>query len=395
MKRFIALVLSLLICFEGSFSQDVIKTMLRLPDTGQNTSYTNTFGEDNDYTFFAPFFVQNNNGTVTDTITSLMWQKGDGGEMTIENALKYADTLTLGGYTDWRLPNPHEAFSILNHQNSNPSLDLNVFTSTGAEYWWTSVKQVNDSTKVWATNAGGGIGNHPKSETISAGGTKKFHARAVRETIPHSVLVSQYLDNGDGTITDLLTNLIWQKMPYSDTLSWEQALAYADTLTLAGASDWRLPNIKELQSINDETVINPSINKNFFSITAANKYWSSTTLPNQTTKAWYLNTQFGITTYDYKTLRHQLICVRTKQSVSSSVYAASKQSNRVFPNPFKTAIQLLNTTEVQSVSLYNAQGIIVYEGANIQEQNFESLPAGTYFLKINQPEVHLFQLIKE
>jgi hypothetical protein len=110
------------------FSQSVLKTMKRLPDTGQNTSYTGTFGEDNDYSINTPFFIDNGNGTVTDTITGLIWQKSDGGEMTIENATTYCSNLILGSETDWRLPNAHELFSIMNLQYSNPSLDASVFT---------------------------------------------------------------------------------------------------------------------------------------------------------------------------------------------------------------------------------------------------------------------------
>lgn len=98
--------------------------MKRLPDTGQKLSYTNTFGEDNDYIINSPFYINNNDGTITDTITGLMWQKTDGGEMTFENALSYTDTLTLGGFNNWRLPNAHEAFSILNLQSNNPALDV-------------------------------------------------------------------------------------------------------------------------------------------------------------------------------------------------------------------------------------------------------------------------------
>jgi hypothetical protein len=162
--------------------------MRRLPDTGENTSYTSTFGEDNDYNFNTPFFIINANGTVTDTVTQLMWQQTEGAEMTYANAKIYCDTLTLGGYTDWRLPNAHESFSILNHQYANPSLDLTVFSPTSAEYWWTGTLQSNDSNKVWVTNAGGGIGNHPKTETISAGGSKRFQVRAVRDiTIPQMI----------------------------------------------------------------------------------------------------------------------------------------------------------------------------------------------------------------
>jgi len=280
-----------------------------LPDTGETTSYTTTFGEDNDYSINIPSFTNNGNGTITDNITGLMWQQTDGGEMTIENAVTYCNNLTLGGYSDWRLPTPIEAYSILNHQNVNPAINTTYFTLTAAEYWWTSTFQVGDATKVWCTNAGGGIGNHPKSETISAGGTKKFHVRAVRTVITPKI-ITRFTDNGNGTITDNLTQLIWQKVPNTTALTWEQALNYAENLSLAGATDWRLPNIKELQSLNDETLINPSINTNYFTGIGVKNYWSSTTLPNQTTKAWYWNTQFGITTYDTKTNTDYVICVK-------------------------------------------------------------------------------------
>ena len=304
----------MLFCAILSFAQSTTKTMKRLPDTGETTSYTNTFGEDADFNIYPPFFLINGNGTITDTVTGLMWQQVDGGEMTIENATIFCDTLTLGGYTDWRLPTAHEAFSIQNMQYANPSLNTSVFPVTGAEYWWSSNRQANDATKVWCTNAGGGIGNHPKSETISAGGTKKFHVRAVRGIFIPELIANHFTENGNGTITDNVTNLVWQKIHSTDSLTWEQSLTYADTVTTGGYTDWRLPNIKELQSINDENLINPSINNTFFSNVGVNKFWSSTSLPNQTAKAWYLSTQFGITTYDAKTVKHYIYCVRGDQT---------------------------------------------------------------------------------
>lgn len=290
--------------------QSVTKTMKRLPDTGQESSFTNTFGEDHDYSINKPFFLQNGNGTVTDTITGLMWQKTDGGEMTVENAAIYCDTLTLGGYTDWRLPNCHELYSILNHNRVNPAMDINNFTTTTAEYWWSSQRQNNDPTKVWATNAGGGVGNHPKAETISAGGNKRFHVRAVRDVNPTST-ITHFTNNGNGTVTDNLTGLMWVQAPASDTLNWENALTTAESLSFAGYDDWRLPNIKELQSINDESIANPSVSATYFSIGNNRQVWSSTTLVNQPTQAWYLQTKFGITTYSPKTSRLYVMFVRT------------------------------------------------------------------------------------
>jgi len=374
-------------------AQTVYKSMLRLPDTGQIVSYTTTFGEDNDFNIYPPLFIQNNNGTVIDSITGLVWQKLDGGEMTIENATIYCDTLTLGNYNNWRLPNAHEAFSILNHQLVNPALNVQVFTTTAAEYWWTSDRQANDSSKVWATNAGGGIGNHPKSETISAGGPKKFHVRAVRDAIAPVAIPNQYTDNGNNTITDHLTDLIWQKAPFSDSLSWEQSLTYADTLTTAGFNDWRLPNIKELQSLNDETRINPSINSTYFNVTNVNKYWSSTTLPNQTAKAWYLNNQFGITTYDNKTVKHNLICVRSNQS-STAISTAKSITQSLFPNPFSNYLRIINSTGNEILELINLTGSVIYSGQNIEMHDFSQLENGIYFLRIIDNSITTIKLIK-
>ena len=222
--------------------------MAALPDTGQVASLSTLPGEDSDYAVNPPTYKDNGDGTVTDKVTGLMWQQVDGGEMTWEQAAAYADSLTLGGYSDWRLPFSKELFSLMDEGTINPALNTDYFPTSTAEYWWSSDAAVDNATKVWVTNAGGGIGPHPKTETISAGGTKRFHVRCVRD--PAATGATQFsgnlTDNGDGTVTDNHTGLVWQQAE-SATMTWEQALAYAESLTLGGHSDWRLPNIKELQ----------------------------------------------------------------------------------------------------------------------------------------------------
>jgi hypothetical protein len=371
----------------------VSKTMKRLPDTGQTISYTSTFGEDNDYNINIPTLINNNNGTITDTVTGLMWQALDGGEMKIENAILYCDTLNLAGYINWRLPTAQENFSILNLQNANPALSTTYFVNTGAEYWWTSERQANDTNKIWCTNAGGGIGNHPRTETMSAGGTKKFHVRAVRDiAIPISI-PSHFIDNGDSTITDNLTNLIWQKYPNINIQNWEQALLYSENLVLANATDWRLPNIKELQSLNDENVIQPSVTAPYFQNIGVKKYWSSTSLPNQITKAWYWNTAFGITTYDEKINSNYVICVRTKSQITVGLTELNIENKaQVYPNPFNDFIKIKNRSRAEKAILTDIQGQVVYQGKEIEKQNFIDLPKGVYFLKT---ESEIFKLIKE
>ena len=377
-----------------SFAQSIQKTINLLPDTGQTGSYTSTFGEDNDYNINVPSYINNGNSTITDNITGLMWQQADGGEMTIENAIIYADNLILGGFSDWRLPTPIESFSILNHQNNNPAIS-NIFTASTAEYWWTNKFQVGDATKVWSTNAGGGIGNHSKLETISAGGVKKFHAKAVRDVTTPTTISNHFTDNGNGTITDNLTQLVWQKVSNPNLFTWENALVYAEGLNLATASDWRLPNIKELQSLNDETVSNPSVNTTFFPTIGVHNYWSSTSLPNQTSKAWYWSTIFGVTTYDTKTNTNFVICVRGIPVVLAINEVDLKSKIKVFPNPFSSNITIKNANGNETFILYNQLGQEVFSGKNIEQKDFTYLQSGVYFLLIKDSYLKTFKVIKE
>jgi hypothetical protein len=284
-------------------------SLLKLPDTGQTVDATSTFGEDSDYTINPPSYKDNGDGTITDQVTGLMWQKVDAGETAWDNAVAKAGAVNTGGYTDWRLPTPTELFSIMNHNNGNPAaLNTTYFPSNpagAAEYWWTTDIYGADATKVWCVNAGGGLGPKPKSETLSAGGTFRYHARYVRGAKPGNG--HNYVNNLDGTITDLDTGLMWTQVPGAAT-TWTGALTWAENLTLAGYSDWRLPNIKELQTLVDYTFTTATtaaaavvpVNRVLFptSTTPAAAYWSSTALRgggNQApTSAWLV--EFGVTT---------------------------------------------------------------------------------------------------
>ncbi len=88
-----------------------------------------------------------------------------------------------------------------------------------------------------------------------------------------------YIDNGDGTVTDTGTGLMWQQSRAPSTYTWELALNYCENLILnndgqwtvgtgnaSGAkhSDWRLPTAKELESIVDTTRYDPTINTLYF-----------------------------------------------------------------------------------------------------------------------------------
>ena len=293
--------------FKGAAA--VTWSMLKLPDTGQTTHYATVFGDDADYTRNAPSFVNNNDGTINDLVTGLQWQQTDGGEMARDAAPSYCTSLTLAGRNDWRLPTVKELFSIQAHNALNPALNQAYFTKTAAEYWWASDLRADDTTRAWATNAGGGAGAHPKSETISGGGTKRFHARCVRTPGSGLNLTEIFKNNGNNTITDNRTGLTWQQADAGTLMTWEEAIAYAESLSLGGFDDWRLPNIKELVSLNDEARVRPSLNA-LFATPASNLFWSSTTQFNQTPNAWTVDFTFGISSYNQKTDKLRVRCVR-------------------------------------------------------------------------------------
>lgn len=390
------LVLSLF--FTKVHGQSSKKTMFKFPDTGLQTSFTNTYGEDHDYTINPPLYKSYSKDIVVDSNTLLMWQKTDGGEMSIEFARKYCDTLTLGGFTDWRLPTALEAYSLITIQKTPPAINTTYFTNTGAEYWWTSEIQVGDTNKIWVTNAGGGIGNHSKLETLSSGGTKKFHVRAVRNT--YSTMVNQRFSVINNLVFDSLSSLIWIQIPDTTLKTWEEALRYAENFNTGSIDNWRLPNIKELQSLVDLNTSNPSIRKSVFPTAVIGQFWSSTTTPNQIDKAWYLDTRFGITTYALKTVQKKCWLVSSAQQTNGyhSIYNNSSNSI-VYPNPncgefylqlpeLNTAAESeneINSTKNYCLKIFLPNGLLVNEITINNPKmpiTLNPIAAGNYILEI-------------
>lgn len=121
----------------------------------------------------------------------------------------------------------------------------------------------------------------------------------------------QYLDNGDGTISDLATGLMWEKLVDDGSVhdkdngyTWSDALGRITAINLAefaGYDDWRLPNVRELMTIVDHGSGNPVIAAAFHSgcaggcgfatcaCTRDSSYWTSTTRADITNEAYYVH----------------------------------------------------------------------------------------------------------
>ncbi len=267
-------------------------------DTGQTTCYDNTsvitapskghafYGQDAQYDGHAPGYTDNGDGTVTDNVTGLMWQQDPGEKMTLDEAMAKAETFNLAGYTDWRLPTIKELYSLILFSGKDPSGVTGTDTSGltpfiddvfDFEYGdpssgeriidaqfasssiYTSTTMDGNDTMFGVNFADGRIKGYPCS-AMPGGRTKTFFVLYVRGNTGYGT--NQFVDNGDGTITDTATGLMWMQedsghlgagSSMDGALNWEQALNFAENLTYAGYDDWRVPDTKELESIVDYT----------------------------------------------------------------------------------------------------------------------------------------------
>ncbi len=283
--------------------------VIELPQTGQTTCYDSSgnvincagTGQDGDIQAGVdwpdPRFKDNEDGTITDNLTGLMWLK-DGncfGSATWEDALNIIADFNsnsvnyncqdyTANYSDWVLPNINELKSLINADEPNMATWLNNvgFINVQIEKYWSSTTYIYntaqkwavsmdygfidsrdkgyDFIKVWAVRAGAlGVISIPKtgqniSYTTDDDGDLK---RGVDWPSP------RFTDNGNGTVTDNLTGLIWlMDANCFGAKTWEDALNTIEDFNnnptnyncqsyTEPYSNWNLPNYNELYSLID------------------------------------------------------------------------------------------------------------------------------------------------
>lgn len=125
---------------------------MHVPDIGQTTSYTNTFGEDHDYSINAPFYTDNGDGTITDNVTGLIWQKQDDGVglYWTDNFNTYCESNAAGlPGTGWRLPTAFELITIVDYDHNNPAINSQYFKNTKSWFYWSSSTLANGQAGAW------------------------------------------------------------------------------------------------------------------------------------------------------------------------------------------------------------------------------------------------------
>lgn len=281
-----------------------------IPDTNQGSCFNNKtviscsktgeefFGQDGNFFGATPQYLDNKDGTVSDLVTNLTWQKAHNSKrLSYYSAKQVCENLDLGNRQDWRLPTIKELFSLADFRGAVGGkyfLDSNYFDLQlpdssilkGDRYTTHETKMMGQT---WSSTIY--TGKHFGREGVEAAFFFNFLDGHIKQAPTNSRMSlfyrcvagkkwgeNSFIDNKDGTISDNFSQLQWQKSDDGISRNWQQALQYCQDLKLGGFEDWRLPNVKELQSIVDYSKSSPALNTDFFKISDPKSwFWSSTT----------------------------------------------------------------------------------------------------------------------
>ena len=411
------------------------------------------YGQDAGYKGNQPSYTNNNDGTISDNVTGLMWEQDMGEKISYDAAFEKAANSTLGGYTDWRVPTIKELYSLIlftgivkGETAKIPFIDTDYFNQPlgniavgereiDAQTWSATEyvgKTMNANATVFGVNfIDGRIKGYPKIKPQS-GAANTMYFRMVRSNENYGI--NNFVDNEDGTISDLATGLMWQTADDGVARNWEEALAYSEALVLGGNTDWRLPNAKELQSIVDYTrspqTSNSAAIDPLFTCTEINDpdgnsgqypfYWTGTTHldginpysgaayvafgegqgkindnlmdvhgagcqrsdPKSGNKAEY--PQFwgpqGDVRYDYNYVR----CVRDISTVTS-IKDIFNNDVKIYPNPVSNVLTIKGNSAITKVEITNLSGSILlslFSNEKAFDINFNNFTEGLYFVNI-------------
>ena len=281
---------------------------------------------------------QANKRTVFDHQTGLMWPRNAAISefpMTWEEALAFLSEMNadgLAGYQDWHLPNRRELFSLIDHCRINPAVaGHEIFENIFHGYYWTSTSCVRLPAQAWYVHLGGA----KVYRGMKYASYMVWPVRVEREPVTVFQTGQQGCYDADGhniscknarqdgafcigrpwpeprfkadarTVSDRLTGLMWSREAdcREAPLTWHEALGRIEAMNrgrLHGYRDWRMPDIRELESLVDLGRHSPALPSASPFIKVQNFYWSSTTSEYETNYAWTLYLQDGAVGVGYK-----------------------------------------------------------------------------------------------
>lgn len=259
-----------------------------------------------------------------DNVTGLTWRIDVATDVSWSVAALQAQQLNAGGgncgFADWRVPTTNELLGLVHFGAPSPAIDSNYFPNLAAVFYWSSDVDVAAPTQ------------RARIVNLSAG-----FIHVIDRQAPASLMLvrggahfARAIDNGNGTVTDPRTGLMWDRCALGQTLSdgcagepdyrtWQQALQDAAANNghfWRGYSDWRLPNAKELASLIDVSRRRPAIDDALFANAGSSAYWSSTTDLSVWRMAWAVFFGEGNLFAKDKATRAAVRLVRTASAAS-------------------------------------------------------------------------------
>ena len=335
---------------DGNFvAHDGANALVHLAASGQAQSYA--AGDDAavhaGVAWPATRYVDHHDGSVSDTLTGLVWLKDAGclAPATWANALAAVNQLGAGtcGLADgssggqWRLPNQWELESVVDESAAGPAVTAgSPFVNVAGTAYWTSTSYYGGqagSPSAWAIRMSDGryindgAGNLKASSSLGVWAVRGGTGGAVRlqatgmyvpyaagddGTLQAGVALTypRMVDHGDGTLTDTVTGLVWLKRADCVSGDWSSAVAAVRTLASgqcglgdgSSAGAWRMPNRKEMASLANRALNNqaeffdtawtsadvgvPSAAAVFDRFVTLQYYWTSTTDASDPSEAW-------------------------------------------------------------------------------------------------------------
>ncbi len=243
-------------------------------------------------------------GTVFDPKTGLTWMRCAVGQLwkgstcsgvangyTFDQANALTGSVPFANQSDWRMPNIRELQTIVDRSAANTSnalLDSAAFPNTPNSAFWSGSAYAGDPDNAWSVYFGnGGTYDSNRSTNLAVRLVRGGQSSASLFSVTRPV--SDYVDNGNGTVTHKPTNLTWKRCAQGQTwtgstcsgtageYSFYQANTLTGTTTFAGKSDWRVPAEDELLSLVDYSVAypGPAVNGSIFPATPGANFWSA------------------------------------------------------------------------------------------------------------------------
>ncbi len=257
----------------------------------------------------------NADGTVSDPKTGLTWMRCSVGQTwtgstcsgaarthTFDEANALTGTVEFANRSDWRVPNIRELQTIVDRSVYGPAIDRTAFPNTPSSNSWSGSASADGSTFAWLVhfnNGGAYYGNRSNSYTVRLVRGGQSSGPLLDITRP----TSDYVDNGDGTVTHTPTALTWKRCAQGQTwtgstctgtasaYTFDQANALTGTTTFADKSDWRLPTVHELMGLVDYAIASPGpmINSSIFPATPGLNFWSASAYAYSASSAWFVH----------------------------------------------------------------------------------------------------------